>query len=133
MPVAVSFGGDPVFPLMAIARLFPQSDPCLLGGLLRGAAIDLVKCRTIDVEVPACAEMVIEGYLDTTELWATGGPLGDRTGFYSLPGQFPIYHVTAITHRANPVFPVTVVGKPPMEDFWLYKAAERMALPLLQA
>jgi 4-hydroxy-3-polyprenylbenzoate decarboxylase len=132
MPVAVSLGGDPVFILMATAPLPPRTDQFLLGGFLRGAAIDLVKCRTIELEVPASAEIVIEGYIDTTEEWQTEGPFGERTGFYSRAGQFPLYHVTAITHRANPVCPAMVIGKPPMEDFWLGKGAERVFLPLLR-
>jgi 4-hydroxy-3-polyprenylbenzoate decarboxylase len=133
MPVAVSLGGDPLFPLVAIAPLAPGADQFLLGGFLRGAAIDLVKCRTIELEVPASAEIVIEGYVDTTEEWQTEGPFGERTGFYSRSGRFPLYHVTAITHRANPICPATVIGKPPMEDYWLGKAVERIFLPLLRA
>jgi 4-hydroxy-3-polyprenylbenzoate decarboxylase len=132
MPIAVSLGGDPVFPYMATAPLPPNTDECLLGGFLRGAPIDLVKCRTIDLEVPASAEIVIEGYVDTTEPWQTEGPFGDHTGFYSLSDQFPLYHVTAITQRANPIYPTTIVGKPPMEDFWMGKATERIFLPLIK-
>jgi 4-hydroxy-3-polyprenylbenzoate decarboxylase len=132
MPIAVSLGGDPVFPYMATAPLPPNTDECLLGGFLRGAPVDLVKCRTIDLEVPASAEIVIEGYVDTTEPWHTEGPFGDHTGFYSLADQFPLYHVTAITQRANPIYPTTIVGKPPMEDYWLGKATERIFLPLIR-
>jgi len=132
MPIAVSLGGDPVLSFMAIAPLPPHTDQCLLGGLLRGAAIDLVKCRTIDVEVPASAEIVIEGFIDATEAWETDGPFGDCTGFYGQAGQFPLCHVTAITQRTNPIYPATIVGKPPMEDYWLGKAAERIFLPLIR-
>lgn len=132
MPIAVSLGGDPVFPCMATAPLPPNTDECLLGGFLRGAPIDVVKCRTIDLEVPASAEIVIEGFIDTTEPWQSAGPFGDHTGFYSLAAQFPLYHVTAITQRTNPIYPATIMGKPPMEDYWLGKAAERMYLPLLK-
>src|SRR6267142_2029137 len=110
MPIAVSLGGDPIFPYMATAPLPPNTDECLLGGFLRGAPVDLVKCRTIDLEVPASAEIIIEGYIDTTEPWQTEGPFGDHTGFYSLADEFPLYHVTAITHRANPIYPTTIVG-----------------------
>ncbi len=132
MPLAVSLGGDPVLSFMATAPLPPHTDQCLLGGLLRGAPIDLVKCRTIDVEVPASAEIIIEGFIDTTEPWESEGPFGDRTGFYGLADQFPLYHVTAITQRTNPIYPATIVGKPPMEDYWLGKAAERIFLPLIR-
>jgi 4-hydroxy-3-polyprenylbenzoate decarboxylase len=132
MPIAVSLGGDPVFPYMATAPLPPQTDECLFGGFLRNQNIDLVKCRSIDMEVPAGAEIVIEGYVDPTEPWETEGPFGDHTGFYSLADQFPLFHITAITHRANPIYPTTIVGKPPMEDYWLGKATERIFLPLLR-
>src|SRR5690242_7002740 len=80
----------------------------------------------------ASAEIVIEGYVDPTEPWETEGPFGDHTGFYSLADQFPLFHVTAITHRANPIYPTTIVGKPPMEDFWMGKATERIFLPLIK-
>jgi 4-hydroxy-3-polyprenylbenzoate decarboxylase len=132
MPIAVSLGGDPVFPYIATAQLLPQMDECELGGFLRSSPIDLVKCRTIEVEVPASAEIVIEGYVDPTEPWQTEGPFGDRTGFYSLGDQYPLYHITAITHRANPIYPATISGKPPMEEFWMRKASERMFLPLIK-
>ncbi len=132
MPVAISLGGDPVFSCMATAPLPPNADECLLGGLLRGAPIDLVKCRTIDLEVPASAEIVIEGFVDPTELWQTHGAFGDRTGFYSLTGEFPLFHVTAITQRANPIYPTMIAGKPPTEEFWLHKANERIFLPLVR-
>jgi len=132
MPIAVSLGGDPVFSYMATAPLPPNTDECLFGGFLRGQNIDLVKCRTIDMEVPASAEIVIEGYVDPTEPWETEGPFGDHTGYYSLADQFPLFHITAITHRANPIYPTTIVGKPPMEDFWMGKATERIFLPLIK-
>lgn len=132
MPIAVSLGGDPVFACMATAPLPPNTDECLLGGLLRGAPIDLVKCRTIDLEVPASAEIVIEGFVDPTEPWQMHGAFGERTGFYSLAAEFPLFHVTAITQRANPIYPTTLAGKPPMEEYWLHKANERMFLPLVR-
>ena len=132
MPIAVSLGGDPVYPYMATAPLPPNTDECLFGGFLRGAPVELVKCRTIDMEVPANAEIVIEGYVDTSEPWQTEGPFGDHTGFYSLADQFPLFHVNAITHRSNPIYPTTIVGKPPMEDYWLGKATERIFLPLIK-
>jgi 4-hydroxy-3-polyprenylbenzoate decarboxylase len=132
MPIAVSLGGDPVFPYMATAPLPPNTDECLLGGFLRGQAVDLVKCRTVEQEVPAGAEIVIEGYVDPAEPWETEGPFGDHTGFYSLSDKFPLFHVTAITQRANPIYLTTIVGKPPMEDYWLGKATERIFLPLIK-
>ncbi len=132
MPVAISLGGDPVFSCMATAPLPPNTDECLLGGLLRGAPIDLVKCRTIELEVPASAEIVIEGFVDPTEPWQTCGVFGDRTGFYSLAAEFPLFHVAAITQRANPIYPTTIAGKPPTEEFWLQKANERIFLPLVR-
>lgn len=132
MPIAVSLGGDPVFPYMATAPLPPNTDECLFGGFLRGQNVELVKCRSIDMEVPAGAEIVLEGYVDPNEPWETEGPFGDHTGFYSLADQFPLFHVTAITHRSNPIYPTTIVGKPPMEDYWMGKATERIFLPLLK-
>ncbi|RPI82367.1 MAG: UbiD family decarboxylase, partial [Planctomycetaceae bacterium] len=132
MPVAIALGGDPVCIFTAAAPLPRQIDACLLAGFLRNAPVELVKCRTIDLEVPAGAEIVIEGYIDPTEPWETAGPFGDRNGHYNLGHQFPVLHVTAVTHRANPVYCATVVGPPPQEEFWLMKAAERMFLPVLQ-
>ena len=132
MPIAVSLGGDPVYPYMATAPLPPATDECLLGGFLRGKPVELVRCKTIDMEVPANADFIIEGYIDPTEPLVTEGPFGDHTGFYSLADQFPIYHVTAITHRSNPIYPTTIVGKPPMEDCWMGKATERIFLPLIK-
>lgn len=132
MPVAVSLGGDPVYPYMATAPLPPNTDECLFGGFLRGKNVELVKCRTIDMEVPASAEIVLEGYIDPAEPWQTEGPFGDHTGFYSLADQFPLFHITAMTHRSNPIYPTTIVGKPPQEDYWLGKATERIFLPLIK-
>ncbi|MBI3468706.1 MAG: menaquinone biosynthesis decarboxylase, partial [Planctomycetes bacterium] len=132
MPIAVSLGGDPIYPFMAIAPLPPNTDECLFGGFLRGKPVELVKCRTIDLEVPADAEIVIEGYVDPAEPLVTEGPFGDHTGFYSLEDQFPLFHVTAVTHRANPIYPTTIVGKPPMEDYHMGKAIERLFLPLVK-
>jgi 4-hydroxy-3-polyprenylbenzoate decarboxylase len=132
MPVAVALGGDPVYSYMATAPLPPNTDECLFGGFLRGKNVELVKCKTIDMEVPASAEIVIEGYIDPAEDWLIEGPFGDHTGFYSLADNFPVFHLTAITHRANPIYPTTIVGKPPMEDYWLGKATERIFLPLIK-
>ncbi len=100
-------------------------------GLLRGKPVELVKARTSDIKVPASAEFVLEGYVDNTDL-RTEGPFGDHTGVYSLADTYPTFHVTCITHRRDPIYAATVVGKPPMEDAWLGKATERIFLPLLQ-
>ncbi|GIW81309.1 MAG: menaquinone biosynthesis decarboxylase [Gemmatales bacterium] len=132
MPVAISLGGDPVYPYMATAPLPPATDECLFGGFLRGRPVELVKCKTIDLEVPANADFVIEGYIDPEEPFVTEGPFGDHTGFYSLADQFPVFHVTALTHRANPIYPTTIVGKPPQEDCYMGKATERLFLPLVK-
>ncbi|MBS0262627.1 MAG: UbiD family decarboxylase [Planctomycetes bacterium] len=133
MPIAVSFGGDPAFPLMAFAPRLPESDPFLLAGLLRGAPCDLVKCRSIDMEVPANAEIVLEGYVDPTEPWQMDGAYGGPTGYYSVPRLCPVYHITAVTQRANPIYPTTVFGIPPTECYWINKACERIFLPLVKA
>lgn len=132
MPIAVALGGDPIYPFMAVAPLPPNTDECLFGGFLRGKPVELVQCRTIEMEVPADAEIVIEGYVDPAEPLVTEGPFGDHTGFYSLEDQFPVYHVTAVTHRSNPVYPTTIVGRPPMEDYYMGKAVERLFLPLVK-
>lgn len=132
MPVAISLGGDPVFPYMAAAPLPPHTDECLFGGFLRGRGIELVECRTIELDVPASAEIVIEGYIDPREEWSLAGPCGDRTGFYHLEDRCPTFRVTAVTHRANPMFPAMVFGKPPMEESWMTRATERIFKPLLK-
>jgi 4-hydroxy-3-polyprenylbenzoate decarboxylase len=103
----------------------------LFAGFLRGAGVDLVQCRTVDLQVPAAAEIVIEGYVDTGDL-RTEGPFGDHTGYYSLADDYPTLHVTAITHRREPIYQTIVVGRPPMEDTWLGKATERIFLPFIQ-
>lgn len=132
MPLAISLGGDPIYPYMATAPLPPATDECLFGGFLRGKPVELVQCKTIDLQVPASADFVIEGWLDPKEPLVTEGPFGDHTGFYSLADQFPLFHVTAITHRSNPIYPTTIVGKPPQEDCWMGKATERLFLPLIR-
>lgn len=131
MPLAIVLGGESVLPYAATAPLPPSVEELLFAGFLNGRGIDLVKCRTIDLEVPANAEIVIEGYVDPTERLMEG-PFGDHTGFYSLADWYPAFHVTAITHRKNPIYPTTIVGKPPMEDYFLGKATERVFLPLLK-
>ena len=131
MPVAIALGGESVLPYAATAPLPPGMDEALFAGFLNGRGIELVKCKTIDMEVPANAEIVIEGYVDPREQLMEG-PFGDHTGFYSLAHWFPAFHVTAITHRKDAIYPATIVGKPPMEDYYLGKATERIFLPLLK-
>lgn len=132
LPIAIALGGDPVFPLMAAAGLPFPTDPCLLGGFLRGASLELVKCRTNDVEVPANAEIVIEGYIDPDGPLELSAPASCGTGHYVAPEELPVIQVTAVTHRANPVWPTMVYGRPPMEDYWLQLARERLLTPMLQ-
>ncbi len=131
MPLAIVLGGESVLPYAATAPLPPGIEELLFAGFLNGGGIELVKCRTIDMEVPANAEIVVEGYVDPSEKLLEG-PFGDHTGFYSLADWYPAFYVTAITHRKGPIFPATVVGKPLMEDYFLGKATERIFLPLLR-
>jgi 4-hydroxy-3-polyprenylbenzoate decarboxylase len=119
MPVAVFLGGDPVFTFAATAPLPDGLDEFLLAGYLRKKSVELVKCETNDLEVPANADFVIEGYVDPTEPLRDEGPFGDHTGYYTLPEPYPVFHVTAITHRKDAVYPATIVGIPPMEDFYI--------------
>jgi 4-hydroxy-3-polyprenylbenzoate decarboxylase len=132
MPVAVVLGGESVLPYAATCPLPPDVSELLMAGFLNGKGIETVKCKTIDLEVPANSEIVIEGYIDPDEDYITEGPFGDHTGVYSLAGQYPRYHVTAITHRKDPVYPTTIVGFPPQEDYYLGKATERVFGPLLR-
>ncbi len=131
MPVAIALGGDPASVYAASAPLPEGIDEYLFAGFLRREPVELVKGVTVDLEVPAQAEIVIEGYVEVGER-REEGPFGDHTGYYSLPEPYPVLHVTAITHRRNPVYLTTIVGKPPMEDLWLGKATERIFLPLVQ-
>ena len=124
MPVAIALGGDPAMIYAASAPLPPGVDEVVFAGWLRGAPVELVKCRTVDLEVPAEAEMVLEGYVDPAER-RLEGPFGDHTGYYSLARDYPVFHLTAITRRARPIYPTTIVGRPPQEDYWLGKATER--------
>lgn len=132
MPVAIALGGDPVLTYVANAPLPANTDGCLFAGFLRGSNVELVKCRSIDLEVPAHAEVVIEGLIDTAVEPETAGPLGLFSGFYSLPEPLPIIQVTAVTHRSNPVFPALIAGKPYMEEHWIGRATERMLLPFVR-
>lgn len=131
IPVAVAIGSDPVLTYAATAPLPPVVDEYLFAGLLRGKPVKLVTCKTVDLKVPADAEFVLEGYVDNSDV-RVEGPFGDHTGVYSLADNYPTFHVQCMTHRRNPIYPATVVGKPPMEDAWLGKATERIFLPLLQ-
>ncbi|HSI32228.1 MAG TPA: UbiD family decarboxylase [Tepidisphaeraceae bacterium] len=131
MPLAIVLGGESVLPYAATAPLPPGVEELLFAGFLNNHGIELVQCKTIDMQVPANAEIVIEGLVDPTEKLLEG-PFGDHTGFYSLADWYPAFHVTAITHRRDPIYPTTIVGKPPMEDYFLGKATERIFLPLLK-
>ncbi|PQJ10569.1 menaquinone biosynthesis decarboxylase [Flavipsychrobacter stenotrophus] len=129
MPVAVALGGDPVYTYAATAPLPENVDEYMLAGFLRKKKVELVKCITQpDIEVPADADFIIEGYVDTDEELIWEGPFGDHTGYYSLPDWYPRFHVTAITHRKGAVYPATIVGIPPQEDAWIGKATERIFL-----
>lgn len=132
MPVAVFLGGDPVFAFAATAPLPDGLDEFLLAGYLRRESVALVKCRTVDLEVPANADIVIEGYIDPREPLRLEGPFGDHTGFYTLPEPYPVFHVTAITHRRGAVYPATIVGVPPMEDFYMGGASVKLFLPVFR-
>ncbi|MGQ9879263.1 MAG: menaquinone biosynthesis decarboxylase [Armatimonadota bacterium] len=129
--VAVVLGGDPALTYSATAPLPPGIDEMMFAGFLRRQPVELVKCKTIDVWVPADAETVLEGYINPGER-VMEGPFGDHTGYYSLADLYPMVHITAVTHRKNPMYPATIVGRPPMEDAWLGKATERIFLPLIK-
>jgi len=131
MPLAIVLGGDSVLPYAATCPLPPDVSELLFAGFLNGTGIELVPCKTIAMDVPASAEIVIEGYVDPTET-IREGPFGDHTGFYSMPDQYPVFRVTAITHRRDPIYPTTIVGMPPQEDYYLGKCTERIFLPLLR-
>ena len=132
MPVSVFLGGDPAFPFSATAPLPDGLDEFLLAGYLRRKRIELVKCETNDLEVPANADFVIEGYVDPKEPLRDEGPFGDHTGYYTLPEPYPVFHITAITHRKDAVYPGTIVGIPPMEDFYMGSASVRIFLPIFK-
>lgn len=132
MPVAVAVGTDPATTYAATAPLPRGVDEMILSGFIRRAPVPLTRGVTVPLEVPAEAEFILEGYVDPQEL-RLEGPFGDHTGYYSLTDLYPVFHLTAVTHRKNPVYPATIVGRPPMEDCYLAKATERLFLPLLQA
>ena len=131
MEVAVAIGTDPAVTFSAIVPAPPEVEEYLIAGFLRAAPVELVKCETVDLEVPASSEIVLEGYVNLDEL-RTEGPFGDHTGFYSLEDLYPVFHVTCITHRKDPIYATTIVGKPPMEDAYMGKAVERVFLPLMR-
>ncbi|MCG2737880.1 MAG: menaquinone biosynthesis decarboxylase [Candidatus Methanoperedenaceae archaeon] len=130
--VAVAIGADPAIVYSATAPLPDNIDEMMFAGFLRKKNVELVKCETVDLFVPAHAEIILEGYVDSKER-RTEGPFGDHTGYYSLADEFPVFHITCITHRKNPIYNATVVGIPPMEDAYLGKATERIFLPLMKA
>ncbi len=147
MPCAIVLGGESVLPYSATAPLPPGIPEHLIAGFLNDAGINIVKCKTIDLDVPANAEIVLEGYVNTDcdhvdydprtnpelgEGAVFEGPFGDHTGFYSLPDRYPKFTITAITHRKKPIYPTTIVGLPPQEDYYMGKATERLFLPLLK-
>jgi len=131
MEVAVAIGTDPATTFAAIVPAPPDVEEYLIAGFLRGKPVELVQCETVDLEVPAHAEYILEGYVNLGELRAEG-PFGDHTGFYTMQDEYPVFHVTCMTHRREPIYAATVVGKPPMEDAWMGKAVERIFLPLMQ-
>jgi 4-hydroxy-3-polyprenylbenzoate decarboxylase len=131
MDVAVAIGTEPAVTFSAIVPAPPDVEEYLIAGFLRQKPLELVKCETVDLEVPATSEIVLEGHVHLDEL-RTEGRFGDHTGFYSLEDQYPVFHLTCITHRKDPIYATTIVGKPPMEDGWMGKAVERIFLPLMK-
>lgn len=131
MDVAVALGGDPATIYSATTPLPKGIDEMMFAGFLRQQPVELVKCITVDLEVPARSEIVLEGYVDLDEK-RLEGPFGDHTGYYSLPDMYPVFHISCITHRSKAIYPTTIVGKPPMEDCFMAKATERIFLPLLK-
>jgi 4-hydroxy-3-polyprenylbenzoate decarboxylase len=131
MEVAVAIGTDPALTFSAIVPAPPEVEEFMIAGFLRQKPVELMKCETVDLEVPANAEIVLEGYVNLEEL-RTEGPFGDHTGFYSLEDLYPVFHVTCVTHRRDPIYATTIVGKPPMEDAYMGKAVERIFLPLMK-
>ncbi|HEY1265837.1 MAG TPA: menaquinone biosynthesis decarboxylase [Candidatus Binatia bacterium] len=132
MELAACIGGDPALTYAATAPLPDQIDELLFAGFIRKEPVDLVKAVSVDVEVPASSDVVIEGYIDPAEPLRREGPFGDHTGFYSLADDYPVFHVTCVTHKKNPIYLTTIVGRPPMEDAYLGKATERIFLPLIR-
>ncbi len=131
MSVAVAIGSDPATMYSSILPLPPDLDEMMIAGFLRGSPVEMVHCETCDLEVPANSEIVLEGYVDIGEI-RREGPFGDHTGYYSLEDDYPVFHVTCVTRRKHPVYAATIVGPPPMEDFYMGKAIERIFLPLMR-
>jgi 4-hydroxy-3-polyprenylbenzoate decarboxylase len=131
LEVAVAIGTDPATTFAAIVPAPPEVEEFLIAGFLRGKPVEIVKCETVDLEVPAHAEIILEGYVELGEL-RPEGPFGDHTGFYTLADEYPVFHLTCITHRRDPIYAATIVGKPPMEDAWMGKAVERIFLPAMK-
>lgn len=131
LEVAVAIGTDPATTFSAIVPAPPEVEEFLIAGFLRDKPVEIVKCETVDLEVPAHSEIVLEGYVELGELRAEG-PFGDHTGFYTLLDDYPVFHLTCITHRRDPIYAATIVGKPPMEDAWMGKAVERIFLPAMK-
>jgi 4-hydroxy-3-polyprenylbenzoate decarboxylase len=131
LEVAVAIGTDPATTFAAIVPAPPEVEEFMIAGFLRGKPVEIVKCETVDLEVPAHAEIVLEGYVELGEL-RSEGPFGDHTGFYTLTDLYPVFHLTCITHRKDPIYAATIVGKPPMEDAWMGKAVERIFLPAMK-
>jgi len=131
MEVAVAIGTEPALTFSAIVPAPPEVEEFIIAGFLRQKPVELVKCETVDLEVPATAEYVLEGYVNLDEL-RIEGPFGDHTGFYSLEDEYPVFHVTCMTHRKDPIYSTTIVGRPPMEDAWMGKAVERIFLPMMR-
>lgn len=131
LEVAVAIGTDPATTFAAVVPAPPEVEEYLIAGFLRQKPVELVRCETVDLEVPAHAEIVLEGYVKLDEL-RSEGPFGDHTGFYTMEEEYPVFHITCITHRKAPIYSSTIVGKPPMEDAWMGKAIERIFLPLMR-
>ena len=131
MEVAIALGGDPVSIYSGSAPLPPGIDEMVFAGWLRGSGVPMVACKTVDLEVPAEAEIVLEGHVDPAER-RLEGPFGDHTGYYSLARDYPVFRLKAITRRRQPIYPTTIVGRPPQEDYWLGKATERIFLPIIR-
>ena len=131
LEVAVAIGTDPATTFSAIVPAPPEVEEFMIAGFLRGKPVEIVKCETVDLEVPANAEIILEGYVELGEL-RSEGPFGDHTGFYTLTDEYPVFHLTCITHRKDPIYAATIVGKPPMEDAWMGKAVERIFLPAMK-
>ncbi|HAW49747.1 TPA: menaquinone biosynthesis decarboxylase, partial [bacterium] len=131
MPVAVSLGGPPSVIFSACSPLPPDFDEMIFAGFLQKSPVEMTRCKTIEIDVPAYSEIVFEGYVDTEEL-RDEGPFGDHTGYYSEIHPFPVFHLTCITHRKNPIYPATVVGKPPMEDCFIARAISEIFLPVIK-